>query len=116
MQTTTQTIAQLLLIEQEVYNETNIERYLRWCQNLSNQTGIQLQSIVANTAISNYYRTETERLEDIFLTQAKPLHGKIKYSLMRQIYAEIMIDIFKIYPKPLLEAAKKVKIINHLYN
>jgi len=106
MQTTTETIAKILLMEPSVYADSNMERYIRWCQNLSNQTGISLQSIVANTAIANYYRTETERLEDVFLTQAKPIHGKVKYNLMRQIYGEIMIDIFKIYPKPLLEEAK----------
>lgn len=116
MQTTTKTIAQILLMDPSAYVETNLERYMRWCQNIANQKGVPLQSILANTAIANYYRTEINRLESEFLREATPIKGLVKFSTMRTMYSEKLVQIFTVYPSPLIEQAKKMKIVNQLYN
>lgn len=114
MQATTKTISQILLMDQSTYVETNLERYIRWCQNIAQQKAVPLQTILANTAIANYYRTEFTRLESEFLREATPIKGLVKFSTMRAMYSEKVIQIFTIYPSPLIDAAKKVKIINQL--
>jgi hypothetical protein len=118
MQTTTKTniIAKFLLLEKEDYLEQNIERYLRWCIDKANQFDIELQLVVANSAIANYYKIEFDRLEDAFIKEATPIYQKVKYTTMRKLYSEQVIEIFNAYPKPLLEKAKRMQIINHLYN
>lgn len=112
MKTATEKITQILLIETSIYLENNIERYMRWCQNLSQKFDVPLQNIIANTAIANYYRVEFNKLENKFMNEAIPLYGKVRYTTMRTMYCETVIDIFNFFPKPLIEDAKKITIIN----
>jgi hypothetical protein len=87
---------------------------MRWCEKWSNEFGIQLQSLMANTAICNWYNNWHEELEWKAYETLKPTFGKISRTMANTIYKTIMIELYTNYPKPLFDVAKKVNIIGNL--
>ena len=110
------TISTILKKDEVEFEEIQIARYMRWCINLSNKTGLTLQAILANTSISKYYNYEFSKLENRFRSL---VHGKNQWlepKALEDMYNIIVVDIFKIYPLPLIEEAKKLKIENPPYS
>ncbi|MGV9003987.1 hypothetical protein [Flavobacterium sp.] len=106
---------QLLNLDKQVYDNDTIERYMRWCENISNIKMVCVQSIMANTAISNYYRYQFLELEHEFKSSAKLIYGKVSDKIIRNMYTEIIVQLYNSYPSALIEEAKKLKIENPPY-
>lgn len=107
---------QYLGLTQEQYENDCFLQYMRWCQNLAKNHKVEFQSLLANTAISNYYTVQFLELEHAFKTVAQRLDGLVDHEIMLRNYDMIMVDIYVNYPKALIEAAKKLKIDNSKYN
>lgn len=110
---TTKPLNELLYMTLEVYEDDYTERYLRWCMDKAKNHQTDLQKLVANRAIANYYNEKFKALEQKFIAAATPIHGTVKYSVIRKIYTDITAEIFMNYPLPLFEDARKLTIINY---
>lgn len=109
------TTHQLLNLDKSVYESDNIERYMRWCENIAKSRGINIQMILANTAIANYYYFQFRELEHEFIMSARLIYGKVSHKIIRNMYNEIMYQLYANYPSALLDEAKKLKIENPPY-
>lgn len=103
-------IHEILLITGEEYAKDYTDRYIRWCYDKAINETNDLQKIVSNSSINKWYNHEFDRLEQSFMEIATAQTGKISYKEMREIYAEIVVQIFPKYPNPLLESARKLNI------
>lgn len=110
--TTAKPINEHLGMTPQAYSEDKIERYMRWCENLSKTRNIYLQSVMANAAISNYYAAQFQEIESGFLTIAKKIERTADHKVLRNLYASMMTDLYLAFPGALLEDAKKLRIIN----
>ena len=100
----------------EQYENDCISQYMRWCLNLSKAHKTEFQSLLANTAMYNYYRGQFLELEHSFKVIARRLDGLVDYTIMLKNYDMIMVDIYANYPIALIQAAKKIKIDNSKFN
>jgi hypothetical protein len=114
--TTTKQPHQYLGLSQEQYEEDCFWQYWRWCNNLAKNHNASLQSLLANTAMSNYYSVQFLELEHSFKIIAQMLDGLVDYEIMSRNYEMIMVDLYTNYPMALIEAAKKLKIENPKFN
>lgn len=106
-------IAQLLGFTEEQYYNEYVSRYMRWCLQFG-ITNEHLQQIMANRAICNYYNEQHADLENQAYEILAPQDAKITIAMARRIYSDVMTDIFKAFPKPLIEAARRLSITNNL--
>lgn len=107
-------ISTILNKDEVEFENIQIERYMRWCLNVANKTGVSLQTVMANTSVSKYYNYEFSKLESKFLDI---VHGKTQWldpTALENMYNLIVVDMFKYYPTPLIEAAKNIKIENQI--
>lgn len=110
------TISTILKKDEVEFDNIQMERYMRWCINLSHKTGVSLQSILANSSINSYYNLEFSKLENKFLNI---ITGKTQYlepKALEDLYNIIVVDMFKHYPSPLVDEARKIKIENPPYS
>ncbi len=114
MQTTVKNTHQYLGLTEEQYDTNVMSLYIRWCENLAKNHKVNLQCLLTNTMISNYFRGQFLELEHNFKIVAARLDGIVDYHIMLENYDLIMVDIYTNYPMPLIEAAKSLKVINHL--
>lgn len=91
------------------------ERYLRWCENIANKNNIDLQKIIANTAIANYYNAQFKELLHEFKMKACFLDGNVSLKLIRSTFAEVMCQLYVAYPGALIECANNLNIENPPY-
>lgn len=110
MKTTTPKLYELLLFTPEQYNDNYFDVYFRWCQNYSQNTDQDIQKILANTKISKWFNYEFEQLEFLAYEAIAPVHGQIKYTQARTMYAALTAPIFMNYPKPLIDEARKINV------
>ena len=97
---------------QEQYENEFVSRYMRWCL----QFGIteeHLQQLLANSAVNMYYIERHDDLEAQAYAILLPQDAKIPIDAARRIYDAILRDIFKTYPKPLIDAARKANVIGN---
>jgi len=121
MATISKPITKLLDITEETYWNKFIERYMRWCTGraLHNVDGVivtDLQMLMANSSLSKWYTLQHEELEKQAIEVLRPQFDRIPLEKMREIHNIMMNDIFKAYPKPLIDAARKLTIINPPYD
>jgi hypothetical protein len=105
-------ISQILEIDEVEFENLQTERYLRWCMNIEKTKSIPLQSVIANAAINKYYNREFSKLESKFLNL---IDGKEKFigkEALYKMYNIIVVDMFKYYPNPLIDAARNINIVN----
>lgn len=107
---------QYLGLTQEQYENDCFLQYMRWCQNLAKNHKVEFQSLLANTAMSNYYNVQFQELEHSFKVVAQRLDGLVDYEIMLRNYDMIMVDIYTNYPSALIQSAKKLNIDNSKYN
>lgn len=112
MKTATKQIHELLYMTPEVYEDDYTERYMRWCMNYAKNFETDLQKILANRSIANYYNTNFHKVQLKFIAAAMPIHGSVKYTVIRVLYGSITSEIFTNYPISLFEEARKLSIIN----
>ena len=124
-------IQRLLDITPEQYNQEYIHRWTHWCLDqvkhyIVDQTTCtptaerlyhaELQKVMANTAVNNYYSDQHDELEYQALQFLQPQVLRISLGQMREHYDITMANIFKVYPKSLLNFAKKLTIENPPYD
>jgi len=109
---TTTSIAKLLNLTNDEYWDGYVSLYIRWATQYASEFDIPLQSLMANTAISVWYGKWHEELAYQAYETLLPTYGKITFHKAKEIYATIMIDIYKSYPKHLFDTARKLTIIN----
>lgn len=107
------TIPQLLQYSADEYQQSYFERYLRWCMSYATNSETDLQKLIANQSISNYYNEKFKALEQKFVEAATPIHTTVKVEVVRKMYAIITAEIFINYPSALFEEARCLKIINY---
>lgn len=113
------------------YAELYTVKYMRWCMSLSKSyfpeeekkdermrrdimdCGSDLQKLMANKSLSLWFKREFDKLELKFLDDLKGYEklGVAKAQDIMKLYSETMLDIYNIFPKPLLEQARNTKII-----
>ncbi len=98
------------------YETKRFEQYQRWCKNLAIAYRVSLQCLLANRAIANYYSDQFLELEHSFIIVAQRLDGVVNQAVLIENYNSIMMQIYKTYPKPLIAAAKKMRIENPNFN
>lgn len=114
------TILEILGLTQDEYWQRYIKRYMNWCigralKEFDGAVNMQdLQKLMANAAINNYYTQQFRELEDQALSVLRPQFLAVTLDSARRIYEGIMIELFNHYPKPLIDAARKLKIVNDL--
>lgn len=116
MKTQSKPTHQYLSLTADEYEAKRYELYYLWCANLANNHRVDVQCLLANTAMANYYSDQFLELEYNFRLVAQLLDGLVDKGIMTENYNLIMIDIHTNYPKPLIEAAKKLKIVNQNFN
>lgn len=109
MQTTIK-IHEVLNLSKEEFDATQIERYMRWCMNQSIDQNKDLQKIMANSSINRYYNIEMAKLEKKFIDIVDGKQKHIGDKTAREMYALIVVDMFKIYPSPLIDNARKLNV------
>ncbi|RWX00950.1 hypothetical protein [Flavobacterium cerinum] len=111
--TTTTSILKLIHMTDDEYWKEYLSRYMKWCLQFSQNKETDLQKLLANTAINNYYTARHEDLEHQAIQILKPQDGKITTELARRLYADVMVDLFTTFPKPLFDAARKLNVIGN---
>ena len=107
----------------EAYHEYRFELFMRWCLQQCNDaeqdvkdpafSKPDLQHLLANQKISAWYNHQINLHEEQFLESIRPQHGNINYKIARNIYVSYVSQIHSVYPQPLLEAARKLNIIEN---
>lgn len=112
--TTTKPIHQLLRLSEADYAEDYFQKYMRWCESKisEKETGPNLQQLLSNTAISNWYNTEFYKLQFKFCKMVENTHQQMDVAQVRQIYCAVTSHIFTYYPRSLFDLAKHIHIIN----
>ena len=107
------TIHELLQHSPDKYQQDYFERYLRWCMSYATNLETDLQKLLANGLIANYYNENFKPLEHKFVIAATPIHKGVKVEVIRKMYAIITAEIFINYPSALFDEARNLKIINY---
>ncbi len=108
-------ISTLLNIDEVEFDNIQMERYMRWCENVARIKGVPLQIILANTAVCNYYNAEFHKLEQKFLQIVGGKTKHIESKSLHEFYNVIVVDMYKYYPSALIDEAKKMGIENPPY-
>ncbi len=100
---------------QEDYEFMVMNIYLRWCMGFAINYTNDLQKVVANAHISEYFLTEFKKIETEFLEITQEYDGaaNIKPKDALQVFNRCTNQLFNRYPKILIHEAKKLNIINH---
>lgn len=104
-------IHELLQMTKEDYENHYTETYLRWCLNYAKGTD-DLQKLVANRSVANYFETEMRKLQLKFIASAQNLFGTVDHLVIRNLYGSITAAMFQRFPISLFESARKLSIIN----
>ncbi|MPT33787.1 MAG: hypothetical protein E2604_01545 [Flavobacterium sp.] len=98
-----------LNITPEQYESIVSDIYLAWCTEFAITSHNDLQKIVANRPVCNYFNTEFSKCEKEFLTIMQSYDGfsGIKPSVAMKLFYGVSEIIFKRYPKVLINNAKK---------
>lgn len=107
-------IGLLLNLTTEQVQQKYVDMYFKWCAKWANELGYETQALLSNTAICNWFNSQYEDLQHQAFETLHSSFGKITIYKMRMIYNALMSDLYKNYPKPLFEAAKKIRIENQL--
>lgn len=99
-------LLKILQMTPEIYDDLVFQQYLQWCLLNSLGTDKDLQKLLANTALFNWWQAQYRHLEEIFLEDSKHYQENCHKRVIRAFYAEITIDIARYYPKALIKAAR----------
>lgn len=82
--------------------------YQYWCEMFASNDE-DLQNLLANNALFNWWLFEYKKLQDEFLEVAEPFNSVASKREMERIYKTETVKIKKLYPLSLLRAAKSRK-------
>jgi len=113
--TATKPINELLNMTPEQYEDFVFERYMRWCESKCDpRRPNDLQQLLANKSLSSWFINEFSKLENDFAKMVTNTHSYLKPPQINSLYNAITVQAYEHFPKPLIEAARKIKIINNL--
>ena len=114
--TTTKPIHELLQMTALDYAEASFEKYMRWCHATlaEKETGPNVQQLLGNKSIANWYNLEFEKLEVKFVKMIGNTHTNMGIEQIRQIYVAVTSHIFTYYPQHLVNLAKHVNVGNQI--
>lgn len=104
------TIPEILNLSQERYDHIVFGNYMLWCD-LNTSSDQEVQSLLANTTVFNWWLFEYRLLEDEFKQRAAPYLGKSDVKALFQLYVETAIKIRDFFPQSLIRQARKQKVI-----
>ncbi|HIB37598.1 hypothetical protein [Mesonia sp.] len=107
------TIQEILNISDEAYEFYVWQTWLGWAERFA-KTEADLQSIIANSALFNWWAHEYKILEDDFKKKTAPYIGKVEPQELFRLYDQETEKIASYYSKTLINKSRKTKIINHL--
>jgi hypothetical protein len=87
------------------YDTQYFERYSNWCESVV-LTLLEYQKVLANSQISKWYNREFEKCEQEFLTIINDYPNATTES-KKQCYDRCAVRLFSIFPKVLIDEAKK---------
>lgn len=108
--TTEKQIHELLSMSSETYQDSRFEMFMRWCLSRSINSDNDLQKLLANKAIYSYFDQTLSKYETQFKNAAQNLTEVSTPEMMRNIYINITIQIYRTFPMPLIEEARKLNI------
>ncbi|MBU2923020.1 hypothetical protein KO504_16850 [Winogradskyella psychrotolerans] len=82
--------------------------YMYWCE-IHCTNDDELQLLLANTMLFNWWYKEYYKLQQNFVNIAEPFNSVASKREMENLYKAETIKIRDIYPKPLLTLVKKQK-------
>lgn len=112
------TTPELLGLTAEQYENEFISLYMRWIEQFSTKVSGQvlitdLQLLMANSSISKWYNERHSDLENQAISILRPQHCRITIAQAKAIYGSVMAEIFRTFPRPLFEQARKLTITNN---
>ncbi|WP_459926497.1 hypothetical protein [Flavobacterium covae] len=110
MRATTNNIHKLLGITPQKYQEQDFERYIGWCESVTSNTR-DFQKVIANSLIKNWYNMEMKKCELTFLEDIKGYSNASTADYI-EAYDKSVVKLFSIFPKSLLQLAKKRPPVN----
>ncbi|PKP26604.1 MAG: hypothetical protein CVU03_03450 [Bacteroidetes bacterium HGW-Bacteroidetes-2] len=109
------TIYNLFCLTPEAYERQVFELWMRYCIMLSFGKENDLQRLLANTALNNWYMQEFERFENRFLEYYADFAGKTSPDTLWAIYKdEFTKGLMCLRCPTLIENARKTNIIPQL--
>lgn len=108
-------IMDFLQMTSEEYDLKMWLTYLNWCDKYATSES-HFQQLLANSAINAWYMIEFEKLQNRFIQMMA--HIPQKTDAIRYHYNGCIIEIFTIFPKPLIDESKcadsiKTKLIKN---
>jgi len=98
----------ILNLTQVEYETKVIDNYLVWC-NLNAWDDNDCQKLLANTALFNWWYRQYQMLEVEFMEEVQTYSGITSDIAIRRYHTDKVINIAKVYSKPLLTAARNLK-------
>lgn len=84
--------------------------YWDWCESVSTNNA-QIQMVIANTAVNNWYNMEYAKCETLFVSMVKDYPNIQPLDAMK-IYTDCTFKMFNIRCEPLIKHAKQNNIGN----
>lgn len=102
-------IHEYLGITQQQHEDQILQMYLSWAESQIVK-GTDWQNIIANKGIAKWFTSEVRELEKDFIEEVESYdHSRTVTKLdYQKMYHDCLLRILDLYPKPKLEAAKKV--------
>lgn len=98
-----------LQISSKQYFELKFETYFQWCDMYATNEE-QLQSMIANAALYNWWNQEYSRLEAEYVEDYSDYFAKADVSYLLTGYENTVFKIFYYYSKPLIKQARKLNL------
>lgn len=110
-------ILKILKVTKEAYEAMLFDTYISWCMDWVDDYESELQKLVSYTPLNKWFQVQINKLEKPFIEENLPYLDVITPEVAREQYAEATNPIFKRFPKPLLEQARKPKpVVNDIYH
>lgn len=97
-------IIDYLQITTEEYNELIFQYYWNWCFKYASTPNIT-QQLLANALVNKWFMIELHKVELQFMKTAQNLPNK--KHVLEPVFYGLLVQVFNIYPKPLIEGLKK---------
>ena len=107
------TILELLGYTQDEFEKMKLNRYLNWAISFTVNHGSDLQRIIANRAVGNFFNEQWAKCETEFITELS-LYPSFDTKTNLQHFGRCLVQLHNRYPKGIIEQTKNLNIINEL--
>lgn len=108
----THTIAQILKISPEEYEDIIFDLWFRYCIVRSHKTKTDLQKLIANTALNKWWHDQFNLLETEFYEEISDFIEVLDKKNAMELYKKVVLNIFMFSSPGILKEARKTTIIN----